>query len=278
MRPFFLALCAAAFFAAPAGFAQSPPAQAAPADDPARAQFELGVAAMQREAWPEALAAFEASMRLRRSAAVALDLGVVLYRLDRLSEARVWLQAFNELASPAQHRLHDETVARTLADVARRLARLRITSLSPGSAAVLVDGRRAQLNEAGEVALDPGSHTVRGEAPGHLPWSTQVELSAGGTAELRVELEREPPPAPPPVVIVTPHPAAGNPPMDPRVTPTSSNEASPIYTRWWFWTALGAVAAGGAAAAVVLATSGTRPLPETSSQVTLTAATRQVTQ
>ncbi len=75
-------------------------------------------------------------------------------------------------------------------------------------------------------------------------------------------------PAPPPTVNVTPssNPNAVTmlpPPNDPSnasnptliATPGSRpppEESHPVYTRWWFWTAIGVVAAGGVAAALLI--------------------------
>jgi tetratricopeptide (TPR) repeat protein len=39
--------------------------------------------------------------------------------------------------------------------------------------------------------------------------------------------------------------------------PTEGRGSMPIYTRWWFWTALGAVAVGGVATALALSSGGT---------------------
>jgi hypothetical protein len=38
--------------------------------------------------------------------------------------------------------------------------------------------------------------------------------------------------------------------------PPSADEAHPIYTRWWFWTAIGVVAAGAVITAVAVSSSG----------------------
>jgi len=40
--------------------------------------------------------------------------------------------------------------------------------------------------------------------------------------------------------------------------PKSAGQA-PVYKRWWFWTAIGAVVAGGVVTAVVLSSGTTRP-------------------
>ncbi len=239
----------------------------APVDE-ARQQFEAGVRAMQAHDWPAALQAFEASDRLRRSAAVALNLGVVLRELHRLVEARVRLQQFNELATPAQHEQHDAEVAQMLTDIARRLARVRVVELSPPAAVVTIDGRRAQLNEANETVVDPGTHAVRAEAPGFVAHEESVEVAESATRELRFTLA--PQPAAP---VATPHPAVAQP-VDPRVaqTPTRPPESHPIYTRWWFWTAVGVVAAAGVTTAVVVARSASPDLPSPTTGVTLQSA------
>jgi hypothetical protein len=235
--------------------AQTQPTEQPPAVDEARQAFERGVTAMQRQAWPEALSAFEASHRLRRSAAVALNLGVVLHQLRRFTEARVRLQEFMELASPVQHNTHDTEVARLLADSSRRLATLRVTQLLPASTTVVVDGRRVTLNEASETTLDPGEHTVRGEALGHTSFEERMSIAEGVRREVQIVLS-----AVPDVAVTPPTPTERVVVVERRVeVPTSP----PIYTRWWFWTAVGAVVIAGGVTAAVLATRETLPTSST---------------
>lgn len=254
--------------AQPAPGAQPAPAaqvgaQAQPVDE-ARQQFEIGVAAMQRQEWQAAFDAFEASSRLRRSAAVALNLGVVLREMRRFIEARVRLAEFNELASPQQHQQHDAQVQQMLSEISRRLGRLRVVELTPPTSMLTLDGRRAQLNDAGETVLDPGSHTAHVEAPGFQPHDETFEIAESATRDLRVTLVAAP--------VETPHPAQG-PAVDPRVAQTPVApvpESRPVYTRWWFWTAIGGAAVLGGAVAVAAVTSGrTRDLPTTNTSVTV---------
>jgi hypothetical protein len=42
---------------------------------------------------------------------------------------------------------------------------------------------------------------------------------------------------------------------------TASGEGGPLYTKWWFWTAVGVVAVGGATAAGVAAANNSGPKP-----------------
>ena len=75
---------------------------------------------------------------------------------------------------------------------------------------------------------------------------------AAGTAIL--------PPAAPPAATTLPQPTAAPDPVANRPDPLgvaqpapapAPTEASPLYKRWWFWGAIGAVAAGGVVAAVL---------------------------
>ncbi len=268
-RSFRFASCASMLSAlAPAAVrAQpSPPPQpaptsvAAPADE-ARQHFELGVAAMQAQRWPEAFTEFEASGRIRRSASVALNLGVVLREMRRFVEARVRLQEFNELATPAQHTQHDAQVQQMLTEISRRLGRVRVTEIAPPAATITLDGRRAQLNDANETVIDPGTHALRAEAPGFLPYEETLEIAESATRDVSIHLAAQP--------AETPHPAVAAP-VDPRVaqTPVAQPESHPFYTRWWFWTAVGAIALAGATTAVVVTRNGTtRSLPTTNGVV-----------
>ncbi len=236
-------------------------AQAQPVDE-ARQQFELGVAAMQRHEWQRAFEAFEASSRLRRSAAVALNLGVVLREMRRFIEARVRLTEFNELASAQQHQQHDAQVQQMLSEISRRLGRLRVVELAPPTATLTLDGRRAQLNDMGEAVLDPGSHTARVEAAGFQPHDETIEITESTTRDLRVTLVAAP--------VETPHPAQP-PAVDPRVaqTPVAPAQASrPVYTRWWFWTAIGVGAAAIGAGTAIALSNRVKDLPPASATVT----------
>lgn len=242
---FALAPAAAWAQPAPAQPAAAQPAAAQPVDE-GRQHFELGVAAMQRQDWATAFNEFEASSRLRRSASVALNLGVVLREQRRFIEARVRLAEFNELANADQHRQHDARVQEMLSEISRRLGRLRVVDLTPPTATITLDGRRVQLNDAGETVVDPGAHAVHVEAQGFVAHDESIEVAESATRDLRFTLAAAP--------VETPHPAQ---PVaaDPRVaqTPVAPAQAShPVYTRWWFWTAIGvgAIAVGATAFAL----------------------------
>jgi hypothetical protein len=233
---------------APAQPAANPaqPAAAVQPVDEGRQHFELGVAAMQRQDWTTAFNEFEASSRLRRSASVALNLGVVLREQRRFIEARVRLAEFSELANAEQHRQHDARVQEMLSEISRRLGRLRVVEMTPPTATITLDARRVQLNDAGETVVDPGAHAVHVEAQGFLAHDESIEVAESATRDLRFNLVAAP--------VETPHPAQPAV-IDPRVaqTPVTPAQVSrPVYTRWWFWTAVGvgAIAVGATAFAL----------------------------
>jgi len=58
------------------------------------------------------------------------------------------------------------------------------------------------------IVVDPGSHVIVAEAPGHKPWQTEISVGKGGKRWIVVPtLERIPEPPPPPVAVKRPPPA-----------------------------------------------------------------------
>lgn len=228
-------------------------AQPDPREAEARALFEQGVTALADERYSDALTAFARSYEIRRVASVALNLGIALRAVGRVTEARQRFNEFLEMASAAQHERHDREVAGYIQDVSRRIARIHVAAVEPEQARVLVDGRRVTLDEHDEVAVDPGEHRVEAQLPGYSAAEPQrVTLEAGGRADVRLRLVAERP--------------------DPRVTLTTGNGQQtntaqqgngrspspppPITSNPWLWVGvgLGVVAAIAVPTAIVLGT------------------------
>jgi hypothetical protein len=240
-------LVGAAATAQPAPGTPAPtPTVADPNADTARRYFEAGVSAMQRQDWAEAVNGFENSERLRRTASVSLNLGIARHRLGRLIEARAALNDFLQNATPAQHGEHDAEVGRLVAEIGRRVGRIRLTELRPTSSTVTIDGHAAVFNDAREVTVNPGEHRLRAEAEGFVSRDETVRLAEGATQSVALVLV--------PVAAVAVAPPSR---PEPAVTaPAPAPESRSILSRWWFWTGVGVVAAG-ATVGVVLATRGT---------------------
>jgi hypothetical protein len=107
---------------------------------------------------------------------------------------------------------------------------------------------RDYLAKARNVGADE-----RKEIEGYIAEMEKLRDEQSQAREAKLAHERPQPPAPAPTVVAT-APAAP-PPPPPSVTapaPAPEPESKPILTRWWFWTAVGAVA-GGVIAAVIIA-------------------------
>lgn len=202
-----------------------------------RRYFEAGVAAMGIQDWAEGYRALERSWQVRRTASVALNMGVCLMRLGRLVEARVSFQHFNDMATPEQHRQHDGDVGRWLGEIGRNVARVRVNSIVPATARITMDGQPLVLNEARESSLDPNvAHTLRAEAEGFIPIERNNTLPNAGVWDVSLAL---------------------------RVVAPTTTASTPVTQRWWFWTIIGATAAGAAAAVVGFVLRPTADLPGT---------------
>lgn len=170
--------------------AQTGAATSDPREAEARSAFEAGVAALADERYADALRYFQRSYDIRRAASAALNLGVTLRALGRLVEARQRFNEFLELASPSQHERYDREVAQFIADLSRRVGRIRIAVVEPAGARVLIDGRRAQLDEREEVVVDPGEHRVEGVMAGYDTAVQTVTVESGQTADVQLRLRR----------------------------------------------------------------------------------------
>jgi len=85
----------------------------------------------------------------------------------------------------------------------------------------------------------------RAEVEGFIAEMEELKRRQGAEAAPR------PPPPPPGKSTITPVPSAPQPSTAPETLVTGPSDhpsagSSPVYTRWWFWTLVGAVAVGGA--------------------------------
>jgi hypothetical protein len=114
------------------------------------------------------------------------------------------------------------------------------------------------------------SGTERKEIQGYIKEMEQLRDEQAKEREAAAAA-KAPPPAPPPIPVavnVTPSSVTTLPPPSDATTPTlvampgsrqPQEESHPVYTRWWFWTAIGVVAAGGIAAALLIPGGTTKP-------------------
>jgi len=170
------------------------------------------------------------------------NIGVTLAKLGRDAEAAGVLEGFlRDVAEVAE----PEMAARarlTLTELQARVGRIGIVC-SVAGAEVFVDGSLVGRTPVpGWIYVRPARHALLVRAPGHRDFTLSLVLYPGDHPRVTVSLFR---------------PAAAAAPDDrPRPPPSV-----PVYKRWWFWTAIGAVVIGGAVAGGVAGYHYTRPVP-----------------
>lgn len=153
----------------------------------ARALFERGLALAEVGRDAEAATTFEASFALVPRPSTALNWAIVLDRTGRGRDALRALDAFEAARAEAS--------AEDVADAEALRSRLRgllatLTLRLDADASVEVDGRlEPGTGEVRRLALDPGPHIVRVEAPGRVPRRLSITVSAGEERSERVVLQ-----------------------------------------------------------------------------------------
>ena len=207
---------------------------------------------------------FRQAYALRPNARVSRGLGIAALRLTRYTEARRWLaSALADRNQPLTTAQRDEvTSLMSWMDSSLGVLRLHWSGSAPEGNEVLVDEQRVpELT----LWLTPGTHRVRARAPGHDSREQSVELAAGSERSLQLSLRPVAAPAEPSARLqredlLSPEQAAQtmeSPAAQGRTAPTAlagrEQDRPSVLSRWWFWTAVGAVVAGGVTAGVLLA-------------------------
>ncbi len=208
------------------------------------AAYQRGVNALHDDRFSVAVTELEASYRLNPSAQVLYNLALAYRGAGRhVLAVETFDRYLREQPSITAERR--EAVTR---EVQRLRARIGVIAcrVRPANAALVIDGQERACTNA--MFVDPGDHAVEVRAAGFRTAQHRVRITPGAEVDLRVELTPvEEPTTPHPRDVTAQHSSA---------TPAAnvSPEAAPIYTRWWFWTLLGAAVAGGVTAGVVIAT------------------------
>jgi tetratricopeptide (TPR) repeat protein len=169
----------------------------------ARALFEDGRHLLQNGKYEEACRRLEAASKLYASPGILLNLGDCYEKLGRSASA--WTE-FGEAAAVAARAQRSDQVSeakRRQAAVEPKLTRLTIRVTGEGSSVTVTRDKTDLSSQAwGEaIPVDPGTHEIHAEAPGHEPWTTTVVVStAGQTVTVEVPAlaaSPAPPPGPP---------------------------------------------------------------------------------
>jgi hypothetical protein len=168
----------------------------------------------------------------------------------------LWLGAEKHIQEALKHlddswvHNNDASLRSSLSFVQQRLGSIDVWGSPPG-ARVSIDGDFVSILPMAQPARAAvGRRTITIEAPGFFPESRTIETLPGALLREHVVLRsmavRSAPSEPAPSV----EPAVGQ----PTLTDSRMANESPIYSKWWFWTAIGAVAIAGGATTYFLVT------------------------
>ncbi len=153
---------------------------------PGRDSLDRGLALLRQQRWVEAMPHLEESVRLEPTPLGWFNLGLAYRGAGRFSAAinafERYLVAPESDAPPARL----SALRAELPNLLRSVARMQVT-VAPASATIRLDGRTA-LMTGGELRLDPGTHSLEFDAPGHEPVRREVNLQAGATTMLDLQL------------------------------------------------------------------------------------------
>jgi hypothetical protein len=224
----------------------------------AEAVFEEGMRLIKQGNFADACPKFEMSQRVEPAVGTMLYLAECYEKTNRTASS--WAM-FREAASLAETSGQTERMKTAQARAARLEPRLAWLTIEVAKEA-LVPGFSIRRNAAPvsneltgtPIPVDPGEVTVDASAPGHLPFSTKVKVTAKARVVVTIpELPAAPeatPVAVPPVAAeagsaakapVSSAPEVAAQPANPTVTPASAEHASPIP---WVVGGAGVVALG----------------------------------
>jgi tetratricopeptide (TPR) repeat protein len=171
----------------------------------ARDEFMAGIAHFQAERYSEAIHSFQVAASLVPSADIWYNIARAYQELARSrGEATDYEQAIEHYRRYLTARVDPPdraTVEAQIANLEERLESVRLAAqVAPTTgtlrlraerdgARVLIDDRevgRTPIEE--DLSLDPGTHRVRAELDGYIPFLADVTITAGSTTSSRIEL------------------------------------------------------------------------------------------
>jgi hypothetical protein len=214
-----------------------------------------------------AIDAYRRAQKLYPPAAAKIEFNLAKAEEARGDEvaAAVAFERFlaQSLEIPADFR---EEARNELHRLSAALGSLQLAEKRPGLQ-VAVDGQvRARTPLDGALWVRPGRHVVTVEEGERVIFRDDVQVAGGGTVRITVtvassdaagargigpSLGLPPPSAPAPSAFGPTLPPAPSDPLPPA-NETASDSDRPLWKRWWFWTAIGAVAVAGTATVLIL--------------------------
>ncbi|MCS6901369.1 MAG: hypothetical protein RMJ98_17265 [Myxococcales bacterium] len=194
----------------------------------AKVLFEEGMKLSQESRWAEALDAFEKAYQLNPLPVIKYNIAFNLRALGRYVEARRRLTSLiqeTEHLKPSLKPALREDIHNLYEEVRSKVVTLQIL-LDPPDAELQIDGNPILLDDRGQVELDPGKHVFVLKKEGYETTSVSRTLTSSDK-ELK---------------LVAPRSET----RTVEVIRSVTQPETPLYRRFWFWTATGAAVLGGA--------------------------------
>lgn len=189
----------------------SPPALTPERAAALQEHVDAGGQAFEARRYQEALALYATALEIAPVPDLLWNIARCHEELGHLDEAVATFEQYRaQDVSPADRTAATEKLALLSHRMAERDKGTLTLRTGRADALVTVDGRPMGGGTEVEARLDPGTHSVRVEAPGLTPWEAQVALGKGERVERQVELRPSPPepPAAGSVVVVCEAPGA----------------------------------------------------------------------
>ena len=171
----------------------------------AQAQFDAAMVLMEAGEYAKACPKLAASHQLDAQLGTQFNLGACYEKLGRFASA--WIN-FREVADKTEVRGQQarSKLARERATALEpRLNKLRIAISGEAPEGLVVLRGGEAMSDAGldtDVAVDAGKHLIEVRAPGHVSWSTEIEVAGEGkalTVRVPALVKLPPPPVPAPL-------------------------------------------------------------------------------
>jgi hypothetical protein len=238
-------------------------ARAEDAGTDVEAIIRQGVALRKEGKDREALVEFRRAAAVQRTPHAVAQMGLAEGALGIWVDAEADLQEALRATDNSWIRKNRSVLDETLKTIDQHLGSVFVWG-TPEGAEVLINGRVVgTLPTTKPVRVPVGDARLAVRAKGYLDGGRPIEVRAADRTSEEIEL----------VAVTTAPPAAlslaAAPPAPPAATPAVSVKtsleaepapaetpeepsASPVYKRWWFWTAVGVLVAGGVTTALVL--------------------------
>lgn len=212
-----------------------------------------GVALRKERKDREAFELFQRAVGIQKTPRALAQLGLCEQALGLWPKAESHIKEALDAAGDPWIKKNRSTLDESMRAIDAHLGSLEIWG-DPADAEVLFNGRPVgALPATGPVRVEIGQVTVTVRAKGYADATRTIDVRGGDSLRENVTLVAA---APAPIAaLVAPSPPPSEPTPSLVAQPgATAGEAidRPVYARWWFWTAIGAVAAGGIAAAVLL--------------------------